>query len=98
MTKSMDWQGSRRVRAVCLIALSGFWLWAMANPAAAGAPSAPAAPTVTADAASVDVTWKTVTSTPVVTAYTLATLNEEGTALAEKASGLAILESIHGEL
>lgn len=28
----------------------------------------------------------------------VAVLNEEGTALAEKASGLAILESIHGEL
>jgi len=56
-------------------------LWATANPAVAAAPSAPAAPTVTADNTSVDVTWKTVTSSPVVTAYTLATLNSDGTAL-----------------
>ena len=81
MTNSLGWQGSRRVRAVCFIALSGFWLWATANPAVAAAPSAPAAPTVTADNTSVDVTWKTVTSSPVVTAYTLATLNSDGTAL-----------------
>ena len=81
MSASSGWLQSRRVRVICVVALSGFWLWATASPAAAGAPTAPAKPTVTADDASVDVTWKTVSSTPIVTAYTVATLNEDGTAL-----------------
>ena len=76
----------RAVKWSWFIGIAAAALLATAGPASAGVPSAPAKPTVTADNASVDVSWSTVTATPAVTAYSVATLNSEGTVLIDTLS------------